>query len=165
MRIVSRAEWGALLPNAIPSRPLEQVVGVCYHHTAGIVPVRGKTGKQIVKGLQAWQMDHEYDDIAYNALIGPWGVIYEGRSLFVRGGHSSGDYKGVDANVNTLGIAFLGNYQGVHRLTRRQKRAALGLEYLWGLKVGRGLEVVAHRETKATACPGDDVMRWIEGRR
>jgi hypothetical protein len=106
-----------------------------------------------------------YSDIAYNALIGPSGRIYEGRLVAAYGAHSNGTWQGQSANNVLLGICFLGNFQDGDRLTDAAKRAALTLEYVWGLQLGKPLAVVAHRETKATACPGDDVIAWIETRR
>jgi hypothetical protein len=105
-----------------------------------------------------------YSDIAYNALVGPSGRIYEGRSLDIMGAHSDGEWHGADANRTLLGICFLGNFE-VSTLTVEAREAALLLEYLWGLKVGHALQFCTHRETKSTACPGGDVQRWVDRRR
>lgn len=166
MRIVTRAEWKARAPEGTAARSVSLIRGVCYHHSAGPQPGLTRTGGSVVRDIQRYHMDvNGYSDIAYNALIGPSGRIYEGRDIYAYGAHSNGAWNGTAPNQTLLGICFLGNFQGVDRLTERAKRAALGLEYLWALKLGRPLEVVAHRDTKATACPGDDVMAWIEGRR
>jgi N-acetylmuramoyl-L-alanine amidase len=106
-----------------------------------------------------------YSDIAYNALIGPNGRIYEGRSIDAYGAHSDGEWNGLAANQYLLGICFLGNFEDGDRLTARAKDAALTLEYVWGLRLGRRLAFLGHRETKPTACPGDDVIAWIDSRR
>ena len=106
-----------------------------------------------------------YADIAYNALIGPNGRIYAGRNIAALGAHSDGEWQGASANRVLLGICFLGNFAGPDRLTRRAQDAALLLEWLWTSKLGRPLAIVTHRETKATACPGDDVQAWIDRRR
>lgn len=166
MRIVTRAEWKARQAYSSAYRSLSLVRGVCYHHTAGPQPSLTQTGGRIVRDVQAYHMDSlGYSDIAYNALVGPRGRVYAGRPIECHGAHSNGTWQGLSANTHLLSICFIGNFQDGDRLTERAKRAALGLEYLWARKLGRPLTFVGHRETKATACPGDDVMRWIAGRR
>jgi len=165
-KIVTRDGWKARPPGATTPRSLNQIQGVCYHHSAGEQPSRFKTGAAVVRGLQAYHMDSRgYADIAYNALIGPAGQIYAGRNIAALGAHSDGEWQGASANRVLLGICFLGDFTGRNRLTPKAQDAALTLEYLWSMKLGRPLAFATHRETKATACPGDDVQAWIDRRR
>lgn len=165
MRIVTRDRWGARAPKAQTPRSVNQILGVCYHHTAGPTPSPWRSGPSILREIQTYHMDsRDCSDIAYNAIIGPGGKIYEGRPITVMGAHSDGEYKGASANRVLLGICFLGNYEQ-SELSEKSKASALALEYLWALKLGRPLDYVTHRETKPTACPGGDVQRWIDGRR
>lgn len=164
MRIVTRSQWGARAPQGTSPRPLGEVQGICYHHTVTPQPSLTRSGARIVREVQAMHMTGRgYSDIAYNALIGPGGKVYEGRSLEVVGAHSDGTWHGQSANRVLLSIAFIGNYQ-TDELSAEAKQAALAVEYLWALKLGRALDITAHRNTKATACPGDHVAAWLASR-
>lgn len=164
MRIVTRQQWGARAPRPVTPRPERDIVAVCYHHTVTAQPSPWRSGAAICRQVQAEHMDGRgYADVGYHALVGPGGRVYAGRAFEALGAHSDGTYDGASANRVTLGVAFLGNYQH-DRLTVRAKRAALALEYLWALRLGRALDVTMHRETKATACPGDHVAAWIAER-
>jgi len=165
MRIVTRAGWRARQPKSRNWRSTDQIIGVCYHHTAGPQPSLTRSGPSILREIQTYHMDSRgYRDIAYHAIIGPSGKIYEGRPIEDEGAHSDGTWQGGDPNFNLLGICFLGNFEGVNKLTDAAKQSALALEYIWGMKLRRKLSYCDHQMTKATACPGGDVHNWVIGR-
>lgn len=103
-----------------------------------------------------------WDDIGYNWLIDPNGLIYQGRGDNVRGAHFCGN------NSNTMGICMLGDYTSI----LPQTEAVVALEDLLAWKScdvsiepegqdlhassGQNLmHISGHRDGCATACPGD----------
>ncbi len=103
----SRACWcpsGDCEPKA-PAAPTE-VSHFIVHHTAG------QNTSTDYKAVVAYYWDlhvntNGWDDIGYNWLIDPNGVIYEGRPSGRRGAHFS------CMNGGTLGIAMIGNFEEV----------------------------------------------------
>lgn len=99
--IISRAEWGAELPNS----SLNNEVGpeifntVVVHHSA-MLPTEGPRDIQYVHIHQ-----RGFLDIGYHFVIDREGRIYEGRTLARHGAHVSGH------NAGTLGIVLTGNYE------------------------------------------------------
>jgi hypothetical protein len=117
VRWVRRAEWHAKTPRAMSSRRwgnatgLAAVDGVTFHHTTGATFGPPDRLDDWVRQIQAYHMsgEHEhteYDDIAYNALIGYDGSIFEGRANWARGGHARS--RAGEANQRRLGVAYLG---------------------------------------------------------
>jgi hypothetical protein len=100
--IVTRAQWGARNPVATPSTttPTHLIV----HHTADNPPASGDFAAW-VRAIQAFHINgNGWNDIGYNFLLGPDGVIFEGRGDGILGAHFSG------VNTGTAGAAILGNY-------------------------------------------------------
>jgi hypothetical protein len=61
-----------------------------------------------VRGIQGFhQNGRGWIDIGYHFLIGPEGIIYQGRPENVRGAHAT-------PNTNKVGICLIGDYQGGH---------------------------------------------------
>lgn len=165
VRFVSRERAGLAEPRKTTPRPLSSVSSVVYHHTAGVRPSVTVPSTRVWRDVQRLHMGRGYADIAYNVGIGPAGSVLIGRDIAVRGAHSDGALiAGFVPNVNALSIVFLGNYE-VDELTDRQREAALFVEWLWAVRLGRALVPLTHRETDVTACPGRHVQAWVESRR
>lgn len=164
MQIVTRSQWKAKKATSETMRSLNQIQGVCYHHTDGPKPSVLRPAARLVRDIQAYHMSIGYSDIAYNVLVDRQGRAFAGRPIEVYGAHSSGvdPVSGAPANRVLLSVAFLGNYDE-YDLSIAQKQSALTLEYLWSLKLGRSLTRCAHRDTKPTACPGRFVAAWLRG--
>jgi hypothetical protein len=103
-----------------------------------------------------------WDDVGYNYLIDPNGVVYEGRGNDVRGAHFCGK------NTGTMGVCMLGTFTNV--APSDAAREALANLLAWkscdrdldplgqAYHAASGLElprIAAHRNGCATACPGD----------
>ena len=103
-----------------------------------------------------------WDDVGYNWLIDPNGVLYEGRGDRVRGAHFCG------TNANTMGVCMLGNYTSIS--PSDAAKATLEELLAWkscdraldplgtSLHNSSGLNLMhisGHRDGCSTACPGD----------
>ncbi len=98
-----------------------------------------------------------YGDIGYHFVIDPYGRLFEGRDLRYQGAHANGDN-----NVGNIGICLIGNFE-----KEKPTQAALdalereigALRQKYDIPRSR---VYGHRELRATECPGDALMRWVE---
>ena len=115
--IISRTDWGAAPPDLgsvegvydpaanpagwlVYSEPLRDVLTtIVVHHSA--LPL--SDGPRAIQTLH--MQDRGYADIGYHFLIDETGLIYEGRSLIVRGAHTGGH------NTGTVGVVLLGNFE------------------------------------------------------
>jgi len=163
LRIVSRAEWGAVEPKLdsvegvydpvtnpggwmVYDEPLEKVLTtIIVHHSA--LPL--SDGPREIQ-----QMHFEfkgYADIAYHFLIDETGQIYEGRSLTVRGAHTGGH------NTGTVGIVLLGDFM-VGEPTEAQlvSLRTLSACLIDGYNI---THMAGHRDFQPglTDCPGDNL--------
>jgi len=106
---VERADWGASFQlNGdihIPPATYTQVTHLIVHHSAG--SNNSSNWKGVVAAIFDFHVNaNGWQDVGYNWLIDPNGVIYEGRGGGdnVRGAHMCG------FNNNTMGICVLGNF-------------------------------------------------------
>lgn len=161
--ILPRSTWKAT--GAVPGRltahrgPYKRIT---VHHST--IPIRDLGSAPLlavaeaVRDIQLVHMrDRSYGDIGYHFLIGPKGRVFAGRSLSYQGAHSSGAN-----NIANVGICLLGHYDH-ERPTTASLRA---LESLIGElskrhRIPRS-RVFGHQELKATACPGKNLMAWVE---
>jgi hypothetical protein len=182
--IVSRAEWGASesirrgTPAFAPSVRLAFV-----HHTAGRSNYSRAEAAAVVRGIQLFHVQSNgWNDIGYNFLVDRFGTIYEGRfggvERNVVGAHARG------FNTGSTGIALIGTYGSA-----RPSPAALdALASLisWRLDLAHAdpsatvtalsagnerfrpnvpvllRRVSGHRDTGATACPGDALYGQLD---
>lgn len=171
LQIVSRTEWGCPDGQSMRGTPsYTTVTHAIVHHTAGSNDVADWRNEV----LNIWRYHvntNGWDDVGYNFLIDPNGVIYEGRAGGdgVLGAHFS------CRNTNTVGVALLGTFSTVspapaavrsltellRELTRRfgLDPAAITLHAPSGLTMPA---ISAHRDGNVspvtctrTECPGD----------
>ncbi len=108
--IVSRAQWGCT-PEACPLQSPPQYTTVTHlivHHTDGANDATDWPA--VVRSIWVLHVQvNGWNDIGYNYLIDPNGVIYEGRAGGdgVLGAHFS------CVNSGTMGVAMLGTYSSV----------------------------------------------------
>ncbi|ALM10420.1 MAG TPA: hypothetical protein DEB30_01565 [Candidatus Peribacter riflensis] len=132
------------------------------HHTAMIIRDDPRSPLERVRALYQYHAGSlGWGDIGYHYLIDEDGTIYEGRAggANVVGGHA------YCANVGTLGIALLGNFE----LEEPSQIQILSLQWLlkdlavrYGLDPRRSITfhgeskevIVGHRDIVHTACPG-----------
>ncbi|MEL6658436.1 MAG: N-acetylmuramoyl-L-alanine amidase [Bacteroidota bacterium] len=160
--IQSRAEWCPTGDCPVQASPASTVVThLIVHHSAGTNSANDWAA--IVRAI--WDLHvngNGWDDIGYNYLVDPDGVLYEGRGNDIRGAHFCG------TNTGTMGVCVLGNFTSIEPTSE----AINSLERLLGWKAcdidadplgtsfhassGRNLmHISGHRDGCATACPGD----------
>ncbi len=80
-----------------------EVTHLIVHHSAGVNT--SSDWAATVRGIWDFHVNSNgWDDVGYNWLVDPNGVLYEGRGDDVRGAHFCGN------NTNTQGICMLGTY-------------------------------------------------------
>lgn len=152
--IVSRVDWGAFPPKGSYSShsPNHMVV----HHSS--LPTQGQyQGKATIRGIQRYHQEKRgWIDIGYHFLIGPEGVIYQGRPETVSGAH-------VIPNHGKVGICVIGNYQGEDELTPQTREALIKLLAWLGSTYGidPGTHLQGHRDWMSTDCPGDQLYQQL----
>lgn len=128
------------------TRPAEQVKGLVWHHSA--------TRGQSIRSMAEFHTEvRKWPGIAYHFAIGFDGVVYQLNDVTTTSYHASGH------NRNTIGVVLIGNYHD-RELTEEMEEAIVTtneylrdeheLEFSW-----------LHRETKATACPGDYAVEFL----
>lgn len=168
--IIPRSEWGAVRPDLDTSveglfdpaanpdgwfvydAPLTEVLNtVIVHHSA--LPLSDGPLEIQHKHMQL----KGYADIAYNFVIDEAGLIYEGRSLAVRGAHTGGH------NTGTVGIVLLGNFEETEPLeeqllTLKKLVRCLSDEYAI-------THLAGHRDFQpgVTVCPGENLEVLLPG--
>ena len=157
MRLVDRAEWGAVAPRSV-SRMTRPATGVWLHHS-----VTADQGAQSVRSVQNVHMGapRGYADIGYSWLYSPSRrEFYVGRGRNVVGAHTFGH------NGYSEGLCVLGNY-AVNSLPEHAVSDVAGFLRWRGLPLLGG-----HRDASgaATACPGrhlyskiDDICAAVAG--
>ena len=140
---------------------ITEVSHLIVHHTAG--SNTSSDWSAVVYSIWNYHVNtNGWDDIGYNWLIDPNGVIYEGRADNIQGAHFCGK------NGNTMGICILGTYTDVD--PKPQSMETLKRLFAWkscqdnldptGISYhppsDEELFVVSgHQDGCATACPGD----------
>jgi hypothetical protein len=167
--IVARSTWAPDLPwnwDACPGGPEYAYVGTAIvHHTVNSNYYGPGDSVGIMRGIWAYHVQSlGYCDIAYNFIIDNYGTPFEGRlggiDQAVIGAHSLG------ANTGTTGIAMLGTFSSV-----TPSGGALGtLENLirWKLYIhganpfdDPAADILGHRDTSSTECPGDALYNYL----
>lgn len=160
--VSDRAGWcpsGQCPPGNNPATTV--VSHLIVHHSAS--PNAASDWAAVVRSFWNQHVNvNGWDDVGYNYLIDPNGVIYEGRGNNIRGAHFCAK------NSNTMGVCVIGDFTNV-----QPSAAALGsLSKLlaWKLcenSLGGLIEsfhpqsnaqlhtIAGHRQGCATACPGD----------
>ncbi len=171
-QVVTRAEWGCT-PQTCPVKDAPiytTVTHLIVHHTDGANAAADWPA--VVRSIWVLHVQgNGWNDIGYNYLIDPNGVLYEGRAGGdgVVGAHFSG------VNSGTMGVALLGTY--VDQTPPERMRATLADMLAWqaekwsldpageSLHASSGLllnVVSGHRDaglspkaTSTTECPGN----------
>lgn len=178
-KVVSRSKWGADESIRCSSPDYDEFVsGATVHHTAGNNSYTKAEAPGIVRAIYAYHASTlHWCDIGYNALVDKYGTIYEGRAggldKPVEGAHAGG------FNMNTVGIALMGNYEKVAPSDAAIE--SVGKFLGWRLKLagadpggtttmysegskytpfaeGKSVRlpvIFTHRDVGSTECPGD----------
>lgn len=159
LSVVSRRKWGAAAATSVTrDRWAGKRLTIRVHHTADTPPRPNASVGEEAAYMRRVQAFHQnvrgYADIAYSYVIMPSGRVYVGRGWGVHGAHTlnhNGD----------VGICFAGTYT-------KMEPTHSSLVAFWQLKrrlQRRGLrvaDIAGHRETFATSCPGDAVMKALQ---
>lgn len=153
--VLSREAWKARPPKGeyTPHTP----AAIVLHHTWK--PTAAQYQKEAtIRGIQNYHMnDNKWSDIGYHFLIGPEGVIYQGRPETVIGAHST-------PNTNYIGICIIGDYDpGQDPLTPASYAALLDLMTWLTAEYGISTqEFYGHRDFSTKSCPGDSVHHRLD---
>lgn len=159
MPIVTRDEWNARQRGATrSSHPIGNTLGITAHwegpHMGGFS--HGQCAAK-VRGIEAFHRDNRgWADIAYNALVCPHGYVFEGRGPGVKSA-ANGDGQ---ANDDWYAVCYLG---GERDGFTDEGKAGFLEAFGWLTREGdAGPRRNGHRDHKATACPGDEIYRWVQ---
>jgi hypothetical protein len=177
-RIVPRADWGAR--DCKPrTRPAYGEVKAAYvHHTVNVNDYSRSEARQVVLGICRYHRNtNGWNDIGYNFLVDRFGTIYEGRSGGIEAAVIGAQAEGF--NAQTTGIANIGTYTDVPQSAAALESMAELLRWKLPLhgypthgrpvltSAGGGTNkhasgsrvrvrrIIGHRDTNATACPGN----------
>nr|CAD7409366.1 unnamed protein product [Timema poppensis] len=116
------------------------------------------TCSAIVRSYQNYHIDtNGWNDIGYSFVIGEDGQVYEGRGWDFVGAHAPG------YNTQSIGICVIGDFSD--RLPNEEALATLSDLISCGVdigKIGEGYQVIGHRQTRDTLCPGDTFYKWVK---
>lgn len=152
-----------------PRQYSKKIQKIVVHHTAESEKSAEIPGDSKIRAIYHYHaITRGWGDIGYNYVIDQDGNIYEGRTGgdYVVGAHAFCN------NINTLGISLMGNFMKsnptkaqVAALTKLLK--ALGTKY--GVDISKNSyfhgettpNLLGHRDTKSTACPGDNLYSLL----
>lgn len=161
----TRGTWGARAAKSSPS--YTTVNFIIVHHEEGSNSSTDWAAR--VRAVQNLHMDvNGWADIAYNYLVDPNGVAYEGRG----GGENVIGAHLCAKNTNTMGICMLGGYTSV--LPTNNALYTLKRILAWkcvqrnlnpeatGFHVDRTIfKVSGHRSSCSTDCPGTTLFNFL----
>ncbi|ONI78461.1 hypothetical protein BWI15_00870 [Kribbella sp. ALI-6-A] len=183
-RIVGRPGWGAderlrSHNGAACAKPkfTSTVQAAFVHHTADRNDYTRAQVPAMIRGMYTYHVKSRgWCDLGYNFLVDKFGRAWEGRyggmQLPVLGAHTG------SFNANSFGVSLIGNFDKVApsaqmmEMTARivawkldaNYRSPLATVILDGSKLGT---VSGHRDTKPTACPGQNLysrLGWLKQR-
>ena len=156
MNIIGRVHWNTRHNKFVAQDP-QDIRTLVVHHTVSKAPVTYIGARAEMRNLQRMHMDSNgWSDIGYNLVIDRWGRVWEGRGIRRVGAHTKG------YNTNTVGVAFMGNYE-TSKLNERQIRAFNEVKAKLRAHGCRIERIKGHRQMpgQSTACPGKHVMAQL----
>lgn len=152
MKIYSRSEWGARYRDGVGSRTVGSLEKYLHHSVTTQLPQTATLAQEIaeMRKIEAIGQSRFGTGMSYTTVFFPSGNIFEGVSL-----HRVSSHSGSGRNTRGAGLCFAGNYE-LYQPTDKQIYSLR--EYLsYGVDVGwwrNQFITEAHRQFKATACPG-----------
>jgi hypothetical protein len=158
-RIIPREEWGARHPDGFYDREPKNLER-WLHHSVTIAPdllPPFDDDYAAIRTLERIGQDRFKGGISYTFPITPAGLIFEGHSIGRVGSHTQGH------NRRGAGIVLVGNYQH----TKPTNEALEAMTWLLDFGVGQDWWDSptlngGHRDTKSTACPGNEAYAMID---
>lgn len=185
--LVSRRQWGADESLAGEWRETSGELKAMYvHHTAGTNSYTRSQSAAIVRGIYAYHtQSNGWPDIGYQFLVDRFGRIFTGRKnaeLENPIGAQAGGY-----NSGTIGVSAMGNFQSAAppaALVTGISRVMAWKAYQYGVRprgtvdlrtadgrstaraapgtVVRVPQILGHRDTNRTACPGERLAAKLD---
>ena len=153
--IVSASEWGSE-PDPIPEERRHTPRYLTIHHS-GVLWNEDDEPLARLRGLQSWGRSHRgWPDLPYHYLIAPDGRIFEGRSVEYEP-ETNTDYD----TMGHIGVQAWGSF-GAQRVSIEQIESLVAL--LAWLAEEHEIDprtIQGHKDVAQTACPGDDLYRYI----
>ncbi|KAE8573354.1 Putative peptidoglycan-recognition protein [Halyomorpha halys] len=158
MRLRTRPEWFST-KSEVNCDPLSihPPKFVIVSHTVTTNCYKQINCENVVKEIQGYHLKIHYCDIAYNFVIGGDGYIYEGRGWGKSGAHTKG------FNCDSIGVAFLGNYNLQYLSPKMEEAFHLLMEE--GVKIGEiadDYKLFGHTQVRGSDSPGVHVMEKIK---
>ncbi|XP_054734022.1 peptidoglycan-recognition protein SD-like [Anastrepha obliqua] len=156
--VITKSEWNGVEASNELTRQSLPVGRVVILHTAGIDCADVDICSQQVRNIQHFHMQSfNFDDIAYNFLIGNDGNVYEGRGW---------DYIGAaikNYNVGGLSLAFMGTFvkttPSAQALDAAQSLLEMGVRTS---KLIGDYKLFGHRQLSPTESPGAALYEIIK---
>jgi hypothetical protein len=167
VRIVTRAEWGAMYARGVRAASLPAQGVYLHHDVMDGYDTDSYAGQRRLEAIGQSRFGY---GISYTFSVWPDGTVLEGHGVEREGTHTTGrawpadlayGRKSHNYNPTHRGIVFHGNYQTDTPTNQALEAAAWlvahGILSRWW---DRPL-VGGHRDVKATACCGDLLYPWI----
>jgi N-acetylmuramoyl-L-alanine amidase len=159
MRLVTRQQWGARPPRSVVRLPRSAIDTTVFHYSGADADEQADHANCAgrVRGIQRDHMDTQgWLDIAYSFLVCVHGYVFAGRGYGVRTAATG------PANGHPLAVCFLGNDSaGRADVTPAARQAHVEIVRAINERYGRVLRYAGHRDLVATACPGNELYRYI----
>ncbi len=127
------------------------ITKLIFHHF-GTTPPKGTNAATI----RRMHLERGFSDIGYHGVIMPDGEFQLGRDIDKMGAHAKGANKG---SIGIMFVAGLGKWQKFTKPTKAQLATARRI-----IEEQKAyypdIELLGHRDTKATLCPGFDIHHW-----
>ncbi|MFT4666740.1 MAG: hypothetical protein ACI8YQ_002123 [Polaribacter sp.] len=144
----------------IANPTITDVTHLIVHHSAGVNSSSDWAG--VVRSIWDFHVNvNGWDDIGYNYLVDPSGILYEGRGNNIRGAHFCGN------NGGTMGVCVMGDFTNISPTDNAKSMLKdllawkicdidadpleMALHASSGLNLSR---ISGHQDGCATACPG-----------
>lgn len=149
--IVTRAQWGARLPKEAPVNLPRVPVYMFIHHGAGSECFDNSTCVRKVQEYQNLHMSppRDWNDIAYNFVVGENGIAYQGRGWSSVGAHTKG-YNDVGLAICIIGD-FTNHVPNDAALNTVKQLIQCALD---NGKLTQNYTLKGHRDVGTTECPG-----------
>jgi len=157
VKIISKDSWGAKPAKKNYSK-LGEVKDLVVHWSAYPVAIGNQAEMDQCKTIQRLhQVDRNWNDVAYNFIVGDTGQLYEARGFGNRSAAQGGNNR-EEINYNNkhyVAVCWLGGSKPTDQPSS-EARAAVA----W-LHEQVGGELRPHSSFKQTNCPGDSWRQWI----
>nr|XP_014095624.2 peptidoglycan-recognition protein LE [Bactrocera oleae] len=158
--VIPRSTWLAQKPMEDYDYIEESVKLVIVSHTATESSEKQAINIRIIRDIQCFHIEsREWNDIAYNFLVGCDGNVYEGRGWGVVGAHTIG------YNSKSMGISFIGCF--MRQLPTEAALNACKNFLKRGVEEGRlapDYKLIAHCQCRSTESPGrklyEELQTW-----